>query len=127
MTNFVLNSAVSQNQECDHLVDKKKSRKSSKKDDEYVEIVLFKSDTCAFCPRAEEVVRETIDDFGSGLFKLKIINVSENPEAAEEYGIFALPTIMIGGVSVTGIPEPDMLMKMVLGAKVMSKKRVESK
>jgi len=127
VTNFVLNSAVSQNQECDHLVDKKKSRKSSKKDDEYVEIVLFKSDTCAFCPRAEEVVRETIDDFGSGLFKLKIINVSENPEAAEEYGIFALPTIMIGGVSVTGIPEPDMLMKMVLGAKVMSKKRVESK
>ncbi len=109
------------------MVDKKKSRKSSKKDDEYVEIVLFKSDTCAFCPRAEEVVRETIDDFGSGLFKLKIINVSENPEAAEEYGIFALPTIMIGGVSVTGIPEPDMLMKMVLGAKVMSKKRVESK
>lgn len=109
------------------MVDRKKSRKSSKKDDEYVEIVLFKSDTCAFCPRAEEVVRETIDDFGSGLFKLKIINVSENPEAAEKFGIFALPTIMIGGVSVTGIPEPDMLMKMVLGAKVMSKKRVESK
>jgi thiol-disulfide isomerase/thioredoxin len=95
-------------------------------DDDAVEVVLFKSDTCAFCPRAEEVLRETLTDFGGGLFTLKVINVSENPEAAEEFGIFALPTTMIGGVSVTGIPEPDMIMKMILGAKVTSK-RGESK
>ena len=43
-------------------------------------------------------------------------------EAAEEFGIFALPTTMIGGVSVTGIPEPDMIMKMILGAKVTTKR-----
>ncbi len=91
-----------------------------------IEIVLFKSDSCAFCPRAEEVVIETINDFGPGIFKLTVINVSENPEAAEEYGIFALPTVMIGGVSITGIPEPEMLMKMVLGAKVMMKKKGET-
>jgi len=108
-------------------VDKKKSRKSSIKADDLIEIVLFKSDTCAFCPRAEEVVRETIEDFGSAIFNLRIVNVSENPEAAEEYGIFALPTVMIGGVSVTGIPEPDMLMKMVLGAGVKIKKKGVSK
>jgi thiol-disulfide isomerase/thioredoxin len=110
------------------LADKKK-RKSSKKKDEpqKIEVVFFKSDTCAFCPRAEEVIRETIDDFGSDVFTLKVINVSENPEAAEEFGIFALPTVMIGGVSVTGIPEPDLLMKMVLGAKVMTKKKDGSK
>jgi thiol-disulfide isomerase/thioredoxin len=108
-------------------VDKKNSRKSSKQNDDLIDIVLFKSDTCAFCPRAEEVVRQTIEDFGSAIFNLKIINVSENPEAAEKYGIFALPTVMIGGVSVTGIPEPDMLMKMVLGVKVMTKKKSESK
>ena len=108
-------------------MDKKKSRKSSKKADDLIEIVLFKSDTCAFCPRAEEVVRETIEDFGSAIFNLKIVNVSENPEAAEKYGIFALPTVMIGGVSVTGIPEPDMLMKMVLGAGVKMKKKGVSK
>ena len=53
--------------------------------------------------------------------------VVENPDAAEEFGIFALPTVMIGGVSVTGIPEPEMLMKMVLGAKVMTKKKDGSK
>ena len=109
------------------MADKKKSRKSTKKGDDLIEIVLFKSDTCAFCPRAEEVVRETIEEFGSAIFKLKIINVTENPEAAEKYGIFALPTVMIGGMSVTGIPEPDMLMKMVLGARVMTKKKVVSK
>ena len=108
------------------MADKKK-RKASKKKDEKIEVVLFKSDTCAFCPRAEEVVRETIEDFGSEVFTLKVINVSENPEAAEEFGIFALPTVMIGGVSVTGIPEPDMLMKMVLGAKVITKKKDGSK
>ena len=110
------------------MSDKKKRKASKKKDDlKKIEVVLFKSDTCAFCPRAEEVVRETIEDFGSAVFKLKVINVSENPEAAEEFGIFALPTIMIGGVSVTGIPEPEMLMKMVLGAKVMIKKKDGSK
>ncbi len=127
MISIALNCAVSQNQECDHLVDKKQSRISSKQDDESIEIVLFKSDSCAFCPRAEEVIRETIEDFGSAVFELKIINVTENPEAAEEYGIFALPTVMIGGLSVTGIPERDMLMKMVLGARVMSKKKVVPK
>ncbi|MHA1577168.1 MAG: glutaredoxin family protein [Candidatus Thorarchaeota archaeon] len=95
---------------------------SSEDGDEMIEVVFFKSDSCAFCPRAEEVVRETLDDFGAGVFKLNIINVSENPEAAEEYGIFALPTVMIAGVSITGIPEPDMLMKMILGVKVMTKK-----
>ncbi len=91
-------------------------------DQDLMEIFLFKSDVCAFCPRAEEVVRETIDGFGSDIFKLTIINVSENPEAAEEYGIFALPTVMIGGMAITGIPEPEMLMKMVLSSKVMKKK-----
>ena len=92
-----------------------------------IEVVLYKSETCAFCPRAEEVVREAIEDFGSDTFYLSIINVTENPEAAEEYGIFALPTVMIGGVSITGIPEPDMLMKMILGAQVTSKKKDVSK
>lgn len=96
-------------------------------DDDMIEVVLFKSDTCAFCPRAEEVVRATIEEFSPDTFRLKIINVSENPDAAEKYGIFALPTVMISGVSITGIPEPDMLMKMILGAKVTSKKKDESK
>jgi thiol-disulfide isomerase/thioredoxin len=110
------------------LADKKKSKASKKKEDvSKIEVVLFKSDSCAFCPRAEEVVREAIEDFGSDVFTLKVVNVSENPEAAEEFGIFALPTVMIGGMSVTGIPEPDMLMKMVLGAKVMMKKKDGSK
>ncbi len=110
------------------MADKKKSKASKKKDvPSKIEVVLFKSDSCAFCPRAEEVVRETIRDFGSDVFTLRVVNVSENPEAAEEFSIFALPTVMIGGMSVTGIPEPDMLMKMVLGAKVMTKKKDGSK
>jgi thiol-disulfide isomerase/thioredoxin len=101
---------------------KTKPAKSDTEESSMIEVVFFKSDTCAFCPRAEEVVRETINDFGPDTFKLIIINVSENPDAAEEYGIFALPTVMIGGVSITGIPEPEMLMKMVLGSKVTTKK-----
>ena len=104
-------------------MNKEQDETSSEESDGRIEVVLFKSDTCAFCPRAEEVVRDTLDDFSPGTFKLNIINVSENPEAAEMYGIFALPTVMIYGVSITGIPEPEMLMKMILGAKVMSKKK----
>lgn len=107
-------------------MNKEQDENTSEDDDGWIEVVLFKSDTCAFCPRAEEVIRETIDDFGPDVFRLNIINVSENPEIAEEYGIFALPTVMISGVSITGIPEPEMLMKMILGAKIMSKKKSES-
>jgi hypothetical protein len=29
---------------------------------------------------------------------------------------------MIGGMAITGIPEPEMLMKMILGPKAMKKK-----
>jgi hypothetical protein len=105
-------------------LNKDQDETSSETTDDRIEVVLFKSDTCAFCPRAEEVVRNTIDDFGPDTFKLKIINVSEDPDAAEMYGIFALPTVMISGVSITGIPEPEMLMKMILGARVMSKKKM---
>jgi predicted DsbA family dithiol-disulfide isomerase len=87
-----------------------------------IEITFFKSDTCAFCPRAEEIIRDIIDGFDTDLFKLKIINVSEDPDAAEEFGIFALPTTIIGGMSITGIPEPDMLMKMILGSRITKKR-----
>ena len=85
-----------------------------KKKSSFIEIFFFKSDTCAFCPRAEEVVRETIQSFGSDDFKLTIINVSETPDAAEEYGVYACPTVMVEGLSVTGIPEPEILMKLII-------------
>ncbi len=97
---------------------KDESGSEDEDDSSKIVIVLFKSDTCAFCPRAEEVVRDTIRDFSPETFKLRIVNVSENPEVAEEFGIVALPTTMIGGVSITGIPEPEMLMKMIMGAGV---------
>ena len=74
------------------MVEKAESVESSEKeeDTEAVKVLFFKSDTCAFCPRAEEVVRETIDTFQPEVFEIIVINVSENPTAAEEYGIFAL-------------------------------------
>jgi thiol-disulfide isomerase/thioredoxin len=103
----------------------REDRPVEKKQPELIEVVIFKSDTCVFCPRAEEVVRETLDDFGPNVFKITVINVSENPDAAEKYGVFALPTVMIGGVSVTGIPEPEILMKMVLGVKLPKKRDKE--
>ncbi|MHA1587907.1 MAG: hypothetical protein ACTSV9_03915, partial [Candidatus Thorarchaeota archaeon] len=72
------------------MADVKSEDKSGSKDDDdssKIVIVLFRSDTCAFCPRAEEVVRDTIQDFSPDSFKLRIVNVSENPEVAEEFGI----------------------------------------
>jgi thiol-disulfide isomerase/thioredoxin len=105
------------------LTDTKEADSSTEEDlSDKIEVVLFKSESCAFCPRAEEVIRETIEDFGSDTFHLNVINVTEHPEVAEEYGVFALPTVMIGSVSITGIPEPDMLIKMILGARVAAKK-----
>ncbi len=90
-------------------------------EDSRIKIYFFKSDTCAFCPRAEEILKETLNDFEDGIFNLIIINVSEDPSAAEEFGIFALPTIMINGMSVTGIPEPEILIRMIMGARLSKK------
>lgn len=116
---------ISSDQEHTRLSDKTERTEDEEEEigeSSVIEIVLFKSDSCAFCPRAEEVIRETIEDFEASIFKFTVINVTENPEAAEEYGIFALPTVMIGGVSITGIPEPEMLLKMILSAKVYKKR-----
>jgi thiol-disulfide isomerase/thioredoxin len=110
--------------ECECL-DKKDDSLDTEDDEEEsepIEITFFKSDTCAFCPRAEEILRDIIGDFDDALFTLNIVNVSENPDAAEEFGIFALPTTMIGGMSITGIPEPEMLMKMIIGSKITKKR-----
>lgn len=87
-------------------------------DSNLVEIVFFKSDTCAFCSRAEQILRETIEDFGPEMFKITTYNITHEPERAEEFGVFALPTIIIGGMSVTGIPEPETILKMILGFKM---------
>lgn len=92
-----------------------KQREDEPEEPTLIEIVFFKSDSCAFCPRAEEILHETLKEFDTAMFKLLVVNVAEQPEAAEEYGVFALPTIMIGGVSVTGIPEPEAIMRMILG------------
>ncbi len=105
-------------QETAHLTDEEALISEKEEDSDLIEIIFFKSDTCAFCPRAEEVLYETIEDFGPELFKITTYNVSTDPEKAEEFGVFALPTIIIGGVSVTGIPEPEMLIKMILGFKM---------
>ncbi len=88
-----------------------------------IEILFFKSDSCPFCPRAEEVIREVIGEFDPGVFRLVVINVSEKPEVAEEYGVFALPTVVVGGMSVTGVPEPEMLVKIILGSRLSRKRR----
>jgi len=98
--------------------DTDKDRSESEDDSDKIEVLFFKSDTCAFCPRAEEVLRTTLEDFGADMFKVIVYNVSKEPEKAEEYGVFALPTIIIGGMSVTGIPEPEIIMKMILGSRL---------
>ncbi|MHA1772104.1 MAG: glutaredoxin family protein [Candidatus Thorarchaeota archaeon] len=100
------------------MTDEEDNTPDEEDDSDLVEIIFFKSETCAFCPRAEEILRETIEDFGSEMFKITTYNVTKEPEKAEEFGVFALPTIIIGGMSVTGIPEPEMLLKMILGFKM---------
>jgi thiol-disulfide isomerase/thioredoxin len=124
----VFHSATSRAEENRRLTNSKEAPKQADGDQsDKIQVVLFKSETCAFCPRAEEVIRETIEDLGPDTFYLTVVNVTENPEVAEEYGVFALPTVMVGSVSITGIPEPDMLVRMILGASVAARKKGESK
>ncbi len=78
-----------------------------------IEILFFKSKFCVFCPAAEKVLCDMAQLMGS-IIKIHTIDVIEQPDYAEKYGVLSIPTIIIGGLSVTGIPERETIMNMIL-------------
>ncbi len=87
---------------------------NTSKNSSVIEIIFFRNDTCPFCPRAEAVLHDMVRQLGASMFKIRKIDVNKHPDYAERYGVLTLPTIVIGELSVTGVPEPETIMKMIL-------------
>jgi len=79
-----------------------------------VKIEVFTSPMCPHCPPAKRVVEEVVSEIGEGI-EVEYIDVMENPERAAEYGIMAVPTIVINGeIAFVGAPTKEALKEKIL-------------
>lgn len=62
-----------------------------------VNIEVFTSPTCPYCPMAIEVVDEAKKEFGDKI-DVEKIDIMVDREKAIEYGLIAVPAIAINGV-----------------------------
>ena len=92
--------------------------KKEEKREEKIVILFFKSEHCVFCPAALERVKNAVKQFDEKAVEIKIIDVDKNPEKAQEYGVLALPTTIIGNKSVTGVPDNEIILSMILTARL---------
>ena len=78
-----------------------------------VKIELFTSPMCPHCPAAKRVVEEVANEMPDAV-EVEYINVMENPQKAVEYGIMAVPTIVINGkVEFIGAPTKEALIEAI--------------
>jgi thiol-disulfide isomerase/thioredoxin len=78
-------------------------------------VKFFSSKDCGFCRSAKAVLEGLKQSFGEGL-TIEEIDIDENPQAAIEEGILALPVILIGSWKFVGVPDKDDLLTATLNA-----------
>ncbi|KZX11734.1 MJ0307 family thioredoxin [Methanobrevibacter curvatus] len=75
-----------------------------------INVEVFTSSTCPYCPMAVEVVEEAKEKVGG--FEYTVINIMEDRTKAVEYGIMAVPAIAINGVvEFVGAPTYEQLIE----------------
>ncbi len=72
-----------------------------------VTVTVFTSDTCAFCNKALELVKEVASDISGyeNLVEVVESRLDERPDLVEQMDILALPTISVGHSRIIGMPE----------------------
>lgn len=80
-----------------------------------VEVEVYTSPTCPYCPYAVKLIREVAPSFGQKLGVEEVNTWSEEGQIkAAEYGIMAVPTIVINGkVKFVGVPQKEDLVKAI--------------
>jgi PAS domain S-box-containing protein len=68
------------------------------------DILLFTSKECVYCPAAEAVLQEVLASYG-GKITYRKVDKDVEPKLAHQHDIMGLPTIVIGDVSLTGVPD----------------------
>jgi glutaredoxin len=86
-------------------------------EDEFMdtEIRFFTAKQCGFC-RAAKAVLDGIRQQFADTVKIREIDIDENPRAAIEEGILALPVIIIGTWKFVGVPDKDDILTAVLNS-----------
>ncbi|NHJ49817.1 MAG: GTP-binding protein [Asgard group archaeon] len=75
-------------------------------DDKNLPILFFSGDDCSLCPPTFDNIAKLTAEFP---LSIKLINVDTSGEMAKKYGIFSLPTVIIGNTTVVGNSSKEML------------------
>lgn len=78
-------------------------------------IRFFTSKHCGFC-RAAKIVLDNIKQQFADTVRVQEIDIDENPRAAIEEGILALPVVIIGTWKFVGVPHKDDVLTAVLNS-----------
>ncbi len=81
-----------------------------------VKVEVFKTEMCPHCPKAVALVKEVAKDLKN--VEVEIIDAMQNPKRALEYGIMAVPTIVINGTKkIVGTPSREEFVKALTSMK----------
>ncbi|MDR2830177.1 MAG: MJ0307 family thioredoxin [Methanobrevibacter sp.] len=73
-------------------------------------VEVFTSPTCPYCPMAVDIVNQAKEQLQDQM-DVEIVNMAENRKRANEYGIMAVPSVVINGnVEFVGAPTLDDLL-----------------
>ncbi|WXG44590.1 MAG: thioredoxin family protein [Promethearchaeati archaeon SRVP18_Atabeyarchaeia-1] len=78
-------------------------------------IRFFTSKHCGFCRAAKTILDGIKQSFGESM-RVEEVDIDENPRAAIEEGILALPVIIVGSWKFVGVPDKDDIMTAVLNS-----------
>jgi hypothetical protein len=88
-------------------------------------ILLFTSDTCAWCDVLKKMLEEESDDLGL-LDSIYEVNVDRHHHIAEAYSILVVPSLVSGMHKISGVPTASDLRSFILqinaGARTVFKK-----
>jgi hypothetical protein len=69
-------------------------------------VILFKGEFCLFCDAAQEIIANSLQEFGIPMTALREVDVDSAAECGcNADDIAMLPTIKICDVKITGLPE----------------------
>ncbi len=69
-------------------------------------ILLFTSPHCVWCDVVKDMVETECDTIGETT-RLYEVNIERHTHIAETYGVLAVPTLVSGSVSLSGVPCSD--------------------
>ena len=78
-----------------------------------LQILLFTSTKCPFCPQAQKNLENAINELGLHQSVINLIDIIKKPDLAEKHKVLTLPTTIIGEFYMMGVVEKEELMSAI--------------